>query len=186
MRPIPFAILGLLAALSLGAAAQDPALNEKAANADHPMRLPKGLTLPDQTAPPSNRWLLDADTDVDRFKKLEIYLRGFDQPMMEVGERYQRLYDAIRDRNWELADYQWNKIRLTINTGLMKRPKRTQNAEDIFLDTAWPEMEAAIKSKDDGRIQAQFMVIRQTCMACHIAEQVPFMNDRPLFRDLTF
>jgi hypothetical protein len=24
---------------------------------------------------------------------------------------------------------------------------------------------------------------RETCMACHVAEQMPFLNDTPVFRD---
>lgn len=159
---------------------------EKPANMDHPMLAPKGLQQPTQKLPPSNNWLQDADNDADRFKKLEIYLRGFDQPMAEVGHRYRGLYDAIKDKNSELADYHWEKISLTIKTGLMKRPKRTQNAELFFLDTIWSPMSETIKSKDFEKMQKQFMVIREACMACHIAESVTFMNNQPLFRDLIF
>jgi hypothetical protein len=173
--------LTFLGLLTLGAHAQ-----EKAANADNTMRMPKGIKQPAQKAPPSNNWLQDADSDSDRFKKLEIYLRGFDQPMLEVGERYQRTYDAIKDRNWELADYQWDKIKLAINTGLMKRPKRTQNAEGIFLDGIWKQMDETIKSRNHGEMEKQFVVVREVCMACHTAEKVPFMNNRSLFRDLVF
>ncbi len=147
---------------------------------------PKGLQLPAQKLPPSNNWLQDADSDADRFKKLEIYLRGFDQPMLEVGHRYRGLYDAIKDKNPELAGYHWDKISLTINTGLMKRPKRTHSAELFFLDTIWTPMSETIKSKDFEKMQKQFMVVREACMACHIAEGVTFMNNQPLFRDLIF
>ncbi|HBU28727.1 MAG: hypothetical protein A2X71_07250 [Thiobacillus sp. GWE1_62_9] len=159
---------------------------EKAPTVDNPARAPMGLKLPAQKASPSNNWLQDADSDADRFKKLEIYLRGFDQPMLEVGERYQRLYDAIKDKNWELADYQWDKTKWAINTGLMKRPKRTQNAEGIFLDGIWKQMDQAIKAKDYKQMKKEFMVAREACMACHVAENVAFMNNRPLFRDLRF
>lgn len=31
-----------------------------------------------------------------------------------------------------------------------------------------------------------FMVVREARMACHTAEKVLFMNNRPLFRDLVF
>ncbi|MBS4097462.1 MAG: hypothetical protein KGZ83_11590 [Sulfuricella sp.] len=186
MKLKPLAYVCLLCVLSLGAQAQEKSANEKAANADNPIRAPNGIKLPTQKALASNNWLQDADSDADRFQKLEIYLRGFDQPMMEVGERYQRLYDAIKDKNWELADYQWDKVRMAINTGLMKRPKRTQNAEGMFLDGVWKQMDEVIKSKDYGRMRKQFMIARETCMACHIAEKVPFMNNRPLFRDLKF
>lgn len=147
-------------------------------------RTPKGLKLPAQTKPPSNRWLEDANSDADRFRKLEIFLRGFDLPMMEVGERYRGAYNAIRDKNWELADYHWDKIKSAINGGLMKRPARTQNSEGMFLDGPWKQMDEAIKSKDYGRMDKQFMVTRQICMACHIAEKVAFMNEQPIFREL--
>lgn len=36
----------------------------------------------------SNRWLSDAPDEQARLERLERYLRGFDQPMWEVGERY--------------------------------------------------------------------------------------------------
>lgn len=149
-------------------------------------RAPKGLKLPSQKKPPSNRWLEDADTDADRFRKIEIFARGFDHPMQEVGERYKGVYSAIRDRNWELADYHWDKIKVAINVGLMKRPMRTQNAEGMFLDGPWQQMDEAVKSRDYERMQNQFMVTRQMCMACHAAEQVPFMNNQLVFMELVF
>ena len=159
---------------------------EKPAGAEPVLRAPKGLQQPVQKLPPSNNWLQDADNDLDRFKRLEIYLRGFDQPMAEVGQRYQHLYQAIKDKNPDLAEYHWEKIILSINTGLMKRPKRTQNAEVLFLDTIYLPMSEAIKSKDLEKMQKQFMVVREACMACHIAENVSFMNNQPMFRDLMF
>jgi hypothetical protein len=162
-------------ALALPAFGQVPATEQAA-------QPPKGLKLPAQKKPPSNHWLDDADTDADRFRKLEIYLRGFDQPMLEVGQRYLALYDAIKDKNWGLADYHWDKVKVTINGGLMKRPKRTRNAESMFLDVAWPAMDKAIKSKDEGRIREQFGAVRETCMECHEKEKVPFMNESPIFR----
>ncbi|MBI5721311.1 MAG: cytochrome c [Burkholderiales bacterium] len=172
-------VRSLIAAICLAFAL--PAFAQVPATGQAPVA-PKGIKLPPQTKPPSNRWLEDADSDADRFRKLEIYLRGFDQPMLEVGQRYLALYDAIKDRNWGLADYQWDKVKLTINGGLMKRPARTRNAESIFLDVAWPAMDKAIKSKDEARIREQFGAVRETCMECHEKEKVPFMNESPLFR----
>ena len=102
-----------LAAFAAAAFAQVPATGQA----------PKGIKqLPPQQKPASNNWLLDADNDTDRFKKLQIYLRGFDQPMQEVGQRYLAFYEAIKERNWGLADYHWDKIKVAINGGLMKRP----------------------------------------------------------------
>jgi hypothetical protein len=172
---VVFAIIGISPPIPVQAADSGPA-----------PRAPKGLKLPPQQMPPSNRWLGDADNDADRFRKIEIFARGFDHTMWEVGERYKRTYDAIWDRNWELADYHWDKIRVTINVGLMKRPMRTQNSEGMFLDGPWKQMDEAIKSRDYDRMQKQFMATRQVCMACHAAERVPFMNDQPVFKELVF
>lgn len=144
------------------------------------------IEIPEQAKPATNNWLIDADSDVERFKKLEIYLRGFDQPMWEVGERYRNLYHAIKDRNWELANYQWRKIKRTINTGLMKRPKRAQNAKAMFLESVWPKLDESINSQDFSRMNEDFMTARQACISCHIAEKVSFINNQSLFRDLVF
>lgn len=148
-----------------------------------PPRAPKGVKLPPQQKPPSNNWLADADNDADRFRKLEIYLRGMDNSMWEVGYRYQAVYDAIVAKNYALADYHWQKIKSAINGGLIKRPGRTQNSEAMFLDTIWVAMNEAIKSKDHDRVVTQFAAVRQICIACHAAEKVPFINDMKMFSD---
>ena len=47
--------------------------------------------------PPINKpkgWLLEAESDSERFELLQRYLRGFDQPMWEVGERYRLVYEV--------------------------------------------------------------------------------------------
>ena len=139
-----------------------------------------------QARPATNNWLQDAESDAERFKKLEVYLRGFDQPMWEVGERYRNLYHAIKYRNWELANYQWKKIKRTVNTGLMKRPKRAQNAKTMFLESVWPKLDKSINSQDYKLMKEDFMTARQACMNCHIAEKVGFVNNQALFSALTF
>ncbi len=135
-------------------------------------------------APPKNvnDWLLNADSDKDRFRKLQTYLRGFDQPMWEVGERYQRVYDALGDGNYDLAEYHWEKIKVTIQTGYMKRPKRQPNSDAMFVNNVYGPILAAIKSKDAKKAWEGFELGRAACMSCHEAEQVGFMNNQPLFR----
>jgi hypothetical protein len=129
-----------------------------------------------------NDWLLNADSDTERFKKLQTYLRGFDQPMWEVGERYERVYQALGDGNYELAEYHWEKIKSTITTGYMKRPKRQPNADAMFVKNVYDPILAAIKSKDAKKAWEGFELGRAACMSCHEAEQVGFMNNQPLFR----
>ena len=82
-----------------------------------------------QNKSPTNDWLLDAPDDLTRFQLLQRYLRGFDQPMWEVGHRYAGLYDALERENYDLALYHWDKIRTTIRNGYLKRPARRANSD---------------------------------------------------------
>lgn len=132
-------------------------------------------------APPSNEWLLNAPSDVERFRLLQRYLRGFDQPMWEVGERYEGLYDALQRNNYDLALYHWEKIKSTIENGYLKRPARKANADAIFLSTVWGEVDAALRTRDSARAWAGFTAGRAACQACHVAEAVAWMNNQSLF-----
>jgi len=148
-------------------------------------RFPQGITgLADgQKKAPSGQWLLDADDDTERFRRLQIYAGGTDQQMWQVGHRYQQVHQAIADENWGLAEYHWRKLRDVLNVALMKRPNRTPNAEAMFLDTSWQQLYDAIEQGDADAARAAFQVQRGACMACHDAEGMPFLNDTPIFRD---
>jgi hypothetical protein len=130
----------------------------------------------------SNRWLADAPDEAARLLRLEQYLRGFDQPMWEVGARYDRVEEALRDGNWALAGYHWEKVKTTIDNGLMKRPARRPNADKVFLGAPWQDLMTALKSENTAAIGPAFERAKAACQACHVAEQVAFMNDQPMFR----
>ena len=128
-------------------------------------------------------WLTGAPDQATKDQRLEKYLRGFDQPMWEVGERYEHVEQALRDENWPLAAYHWEKIKATIEGGLMKRPKRRANAESLFLGEPWMGLHEALESQDVARIGPAFARAKGACMTCHAAERVSFINDQPLFRE---
>ena len=141
------------------------------------------IALAEEPKQSSNQWLLDAENDTDRFKRLEIYLRGFDQPMWEVGYRFEIVYDAIIDENYELATYHWGKVKLTIENGYLKRPARKTNADlIIFQSGIWKSLDTALKEGDSKKIKSAFSDARLSCMGCHAAESVPFMNEQKIFR----
>jgi hypothetical protein len=149
-------------------------------------RLPKGirgLSEGQAKQPPSANWLLDAKDDQERFRRLQIHAGGTDQQMWQVGYRFQQVYQAIIDQNWELGRHHWTKLRDVMNVALMKRPNRTPNAEAMFLDSQWEKLERALESKDANGAREAFLLERSTCMACHVAEKMPFLNDTPIFRD---
>jgi hypothetical protein len=146
-------------------------------------RFPKAYKqLATQTKPPSARWLLDADDDTERFRRIQIVAGGSDMQMSQIAHRYEELHVAIQKNNWEMGIYHWEKLRDYMNVMGMKRPVRTQNLEDMFLYSGvWDSMHEALKSRDPQRMRTQFQLVRNTCMACHVAENVGFMNDSSVF-----
>lgn len=135
--------------------------------------------------PASKYWVTEATNDTERFQRIEKYLRGFDQPMWEVGERYEKLYGALLVENFELASYHWAKIKLTIENGTMKRPARKASADAIFLGSTWDSVYASLASGDQMTAWKGFKRARSACMRCHDAENVSYMNNQPMFTELT-
>lgn len=148
-------------------------------------RFPSGIRglAEGQDKPPSGAWLLDARTDDERFRRLQIYAGGTDQQMWQMGYRYEQVYRAIVDQNWKLATYHWGKMRDVFHVALMKRPNRTPNAEAMFLKEEWSRLDEALKAGDASAARKTFLTGRQACVACHVAEGMAFLNDTPIFRD---
>jgi hypothetical protein len=136
-----------------------------------------------QTKPPSNNWLLDANDDTERFRRLQVAMSGTDIPMWEIAYRYEELYTAIQKNNWEMGVYHWDKLRDRMNTAAMKRPTRTQNIEGMFLEGGeWQSMRDALVSKSPEKIRKEFHEVREVCIACHVAENLGFLNDSSVFK----
>lgn len=109
-------------------------------------------------------------------------LRGFDVAMVETDYRYQELYWAGQDKNWENAFYQLTKIRTAIKNGLQRRPKRALSAKH-FLNEALPNMESAVASKDSTLFFKRFNSLTNACNSCHAIEKVPYFSVKsPLVR----
>ncbi|MBI2968729.1 MAG: hypothetical protein HYY40_13090 [Bacteroidetes bacterium] len=120
-------------------------------------------------------------TDEEKLKTIERQFRGLDIAMIETGYRYQELYWAGQDENWECAKYQLEKIKLTIENGLQRRPKRTKSAE-YFLTGVLPEMQKAVENMDTVAFNKEFNVLAASCNSCHILEKVSFFTVRVPFQ----
>jgi len=111
----------------------------------------------------------------EKLETIENQFRGFDMAMVETGYRYQELYWAGQDENWEYADYQLEKIQKAIENGLERRPKRTSSAQH-FLTVTLPQMKEALKKKDTVVFNKNFQVLTNSCVSCHAMEKVPFFT----------
>ncbi|TVQ49965.1 MAG: hypothetical protein EA371_01615 [Gammaproteobacteria bacterium] len=129
-------------------------------------------------------WLVEAPDEGTRYERLEQYLGGFSAAMWETHHRYEMLHEALTLDNPELALYHWEKIRDAIRGGYMKRPARQANSDAIFLDVIWPDVHEALRSDDADIRWAAFMRARSACMACHVAEDVEYMNRQRVFTEL--
>jgi hypothetical protein len=127
-------------------------------------------------AQPKPGWL-SAEPQEQRVQ-LERQLRGFDLAMLETGHRYIDLYWAGQDANWRAAAYALEKIRLAIENGLERRPKRASSAR-TFLAGPLAAMDEAVAARDPERFAARFQELTAGCNACHAMEQVEFFQVRP-------
>lgn len=148
-----------------------------------PPRLPKAYKeLQQQTKPPSGNWLLDANDDAERFRRLQVATGGTEASMFEIGQRLETVHGAITRGHWQLARHNWEKIRDRMNIAAMKRPARTANLEDRFLDSGvWKELHDALREGNPEKSRAAFLTARKSCMECHEAENVAFQNGNPVF-----
>jgi len=123
-----------------------------------------------------SNWLLETKTDEQKFKKIQKQFRGFDLAMVEVGYRFNSFYFAIKDKNYNLAHYQLDKIKKAIENGIQRRPKRKNNSEIMFLNTQYNAMKKALYSEESQQIQKEYINTKQQCNACHMVEKVPFIH----------
>jgi putative heme-binding domain-containing protein len=97
--------------------------------------------------------------------------------MAEVGYRYDELVTASKNRNWDYAQYQTEKIDHTIRLGLERRPKRANSAQP-FLNEIVPPLVAAIKAKRPEQLDLAVTNLHRGCIQCHRAENVLYMSER--------
>lgn len=118
---------------------------------------------------------LTGDSD-HKLGQLAKHHRGFDMAMVETGYRYSELFFAGQEKNWDYALYQAEKIKVAIENGFERRPKRRSNAEGLFLKSSYPKLIEAIKAKSPSSFQTAFTGITVSCNSCHHAEGVGFIK----------
>jgi hypothetical protein len=112
-------------------------------------------------------------TETEKINTIEKQFRGFDNTMVETGYRYQELYWAGQDQNWEYADYQLEKIKTAIENGIERRPKRANSAK-VFLTYGLPEMKKVLENRSSSTFNEGFKTLTANCNSCHAMEKVPF------------
>lgn len=125
-----------------------------------------------QTENPKGKWLNGSNQE--NIEKIEEHFKGFGVAMFEIGYRYQELYWALIDENWDYAEHQIDEIEETLLLALERRPSRKKSATN-FIDNALPEMIKFINEKNSNEINTKFDNFTNACNACHAMEQMTFI-----------
>jgi len=115
-------------------------------------------------------------TPDEKFAQLEKHLRGLDVAMAEVGYRYGELLIAAKERNWDYAQYQTEKIEHSLRLAIERRPKRAKSAE-LFLKGDLPPVTTALKNKDGRKLDAAVTQLHNGCVQCHKNENVLYFKE---------
>lgn len=117
----------------------------------------------------AHHWLIG--TDNEKFALIEKHMRGLDQAMAEIGYRYGELITAAQTRNWEYAQYQTEKIDLSLRLAIERRPKRATSSQP-FLNDDLPRVLQTIKRKDGAKLDEALTLLHGSCIECHKSENV--------------
>jgi len=143
---------------------------------------PRALGLAAQSKPPSDSWLLDAESDHERFRRLEVVLRGADIHMLEIGMRFTELHHALSTDAFDMALYEVNQIVRAANIAQLKQPGWHQAQGIDFLGRKqWVVLDGAVKGHDGNAAREAFLEVRKTCMTCHTAQGKDFLNRSDVF-----
>ncbi|MFO7719023.1 MAG: hypothetical protein R6W85_01115 [Gillisia sp.] len=114
-------------------------------------------------------------SEVEKWKMVEEQFGGFGVMMKEVVYRYEELYWAGKDQNWDYATHQLEEIQEAMEKGTIRRPERRETTI-AFLDSALPTMHLAIQQKDTVLFSQNFERFRMECISCHIKEDHAYIR----------
>ncbi len=133
------------------------------------------LTACSETSQPVGKdgWLKGSAKE--KFGAIANQLRGNDVAMPEIGYRFQELYWAGLDGNWEHAKYQIGKIRLAMDLARQRRPNREKSYQ-VFYRTGLAPLETIIAARDGAAFPSGMAAFTQSCNACHASENLAFFH----------
>jgi hypothetical protein len=130
---------------------------------------------------PADNWLLNERDADKRTEMIQEQFGGFGTAMREVGERWNSIHAALERNNLELAVHHWEELHEAMEHGVVRRPGRKASADAFFFNSLYDDVKRDFESGDSERAWRGFEKGRESCMACHVAEQMPFLNDQAMF-----
>ena len=106
----------------------------------------------------------------------DAYKPGFGMLMSTIQQHHSKLWFAVENENWELAEFEIHEIKETFDDikKYQKGKKETEMTAIInpFLDS----IKKTIEEKDFNQFKNNYRLLTNTCNACHIANEHKYIE----------
>jgi len=131
----------------------------------------------------------------NRIDSLEIklantYKPGFGEFMSGIQVHHNKLWFAGQNQNWKLADFEIHEIMESVED---IRKYQTERKESLMIGMIQPALDsinAAIELKNAALFKSNYIMLTNTCNACHNATKFEFnivkIPDTPPFSNQDF
>jgi hypothetical protein len=124
-------------------------------------------------------------------KKLNhTYKPGFGEFMSNIQVHHAKLWFAVKNQNWELADFEMHEIDEAIDDIKIYQPEREESKQVDMLKPALDAVNDAIQKKDSILFNSSYLLLTNTCNNCHKAVNFGFnvvkVPETPPFSNQSF
>lgn len=110
--------------------------------------------------------------------------------MLSIQIHHAKLWFAVQEKNWPLAEFETGEISETLETIKEYCNDRPEVKSISMIDPALDSLSEAIKNKDIIRFKSSFILLTNTCNNCHNATHHEFnvikIPDSPPFSNQDF
>jgi hypothetical protein len=138
----------------------------------------------------NNKQALQNRVDSLEKKITDAYKPGFGEFMSSIQVHHAKLWFAVQDQNWKLADFEIHEIMETVDNIQKYETERKESQQISMLSPALDSVNNAIKQKNPVQFKNSFVLLTSTCNNCHHAVQFEFnvvkIPDGPPFTNQDF
>lgn len=138
----------------------------------------------------TNKLALQQRIDSLDYKLAHTYKPGFGEFMTGVQTHHAKLWFAGQNQNWELAGFEINEIKESINGIREYCTDRYETGSIGIIDPAMDSISSAIQHKSLSQFKSSYVLLTNTCNECHRATSHAFnvikIPDTPPFSNQDF
>jgi hypothetical protein len=115
-------------------------------------------------------------------KQIDAIMGGlpkFAVPMREVGDRFQNMYFAAKDKNWGLAYYMSKYMFKAMNPAAVTKPNEYPEWKD-FYEKKFAPVNKAIEAQDFKAFEKEYLAVIMACNQCHADMGYAFIKVKKL------